>query len=169
MPPLLLRTLFEELRPDSASLHYGALAAAGAGAPASRLAKAADAALGIKATVQVWWGGRRSGWWKGGLHLGGGLLLAVPELTQGFVVSLLLVAVQGSGRVTLGGGASQLLALSSPLLLLLDWSLQPAGVVPTTTHLWLWHCQAPPGRPCTAYASVSHHLLPPPAPQHCAG
>ena len=53
LPPLLLRTLFEELRPDAAALHYDALAAAGAGAPASRLAKAADAALGVKAAVQV--------------------------------------------------------------------------------------------------------------------
>lgn len=52
VPTLLLRTLFEELRPDSASLQYDALAAAGAGAPASRLTKAADAALGVKGAVQ---------------------------------------------------------------------------------------------------------------------
>ncbi|KAL4440437.1 hypothetical protein ABPG75_003438 [Micractinium tetrahymenae] len=61
MPPLLLRTLFEDLRPDSSALHYDALAAAGAGAPASRLTKAADAALGVKAAVQAGrplWDGR---------------------------------------------------------------------------------------------------------------
>lgn len=53
MPPLLLRTLFEDLRPDSSALHYDALATAGAGAPASRLTKAADAALSLKAAVQA--------------------------------------------------------------------------------------------------------------------
>lgn len=53
MPPLVLRMLFEDLRPDCSSLHYDALATAGAGAPASRLTRAADAALGFKATVQV--------------------------------------------------------------------------------------------------------------------
>ncbi len=53
MPPLLLRTLFEDLKPDSSALNYDALAAAGAGAPASRLTRAADAALGVKAAVQV--------------------------------------------------------------------------------------------------------------------
>lgn len=53
VPPLLLRTLFEDLRPDSSALHYDALAAAGAGAPAARLTKAADTALGVKAAVQA--------------------------------------------------------------------------------------------------------------------
>ncbi|PSC72009.1 hypothetical protein C2E20_4726 [Micractinium conductrix] len=53
VPPLVLRMLFEDLRPDCSSLHYDALATAGAGAPASRLTRAADAALGFKATVQA--------------------------------------------------------------------------------------------------------------------
>ncbi|PRW39232.1 hypothetical protein C2E21_7090 [Chlorella sorokiniana] len=53
VPPLLLRTLFEDLRPDASALQYEAMAAAGAGAPAARLARAADAALGVKAGVQA--------------------------------------------------------------------------------------------------------------------
>lgn len=57
VPPLLLRTLFEDLRPDASALQYEAMAAAGVGAPASRLARAADAALGVKASVQVGKGG----------------------------------------------------------------------------------------------------------------
>jgi hypothetical protein len=72
VPPLLLRALFEDLRPDSSGLHYDALAAAGAGAPASRLTKAADLALGVKAAVQV--GGMME---PAGCHeVAGGRLLA---------------------------------------------------------------------------------------------
>ncbi len=64
VPPLLLRALFEDLRPDASALQYEAMAAAGAGAPAARLAAAADAALGVKAAVQVGEGER--------MYVGGG-------------------------------------------------------------------------------------------------
>jgi hypothetical protein len=43
----------EALRPDPSALQYDALAAAGAGAPAARLLRAADEALGVKAAAQA--------------------------------------------------------------------------------------------------------------------
>jgi hypothetical protein len=51
LPPLLLRTLFEDLRPEGAALDV--MAAAGGGASAARRAAAADEALAAKAAVQV--------------------------------------------------------------------------------------------------------------------
>lgn len=53
MPPLLLRALFDDLRPDSSAMQYDAMAGGGPGTSAARLTQAADEALGVKATVQV--------------------------------------------------------------------------------------------------------------------
>ncbi|KAL4856367.1 hypothetical protein ACK3TF_003171 [Chlorella vulgaris] len=53
MPPLLLRALFDDLRPDSSAMQYDAMAGGGPGTSAARLTQAADEALGVKATVQA--------------------------------------------------------------------------------------------------------------------
>lgn len=55
MPPLLLLTLFEDLKPDTPIFYSASGGSAGAvpDAAAGRLQKAADVALGVKATVQV--------------------------------------------------------------------------------------------------------------------
>ena len=92
VPPLLLRALFEDLRPDSSGRHYEALAAAGAGAPASRLTKAADLALGVQAAVQV--GGRVQ--LAGCLVVANGRLMA-ELLAGGLSRGLLLLGLHACG------------------------------------------------------------------------
>ena len=54
VPPLLLLTLFEDLKPDT-PIFYSAPSTGGRsdGGAAGRLMRAADVALGVKATVQV--------------------------------------------------------------------------------------------------------------------
>ena len=52
MPPLLLLTLFEDLKPEDSGVYYPP-STPGQDAAAGRLMRAADAAMGVKATVQV--------------------------------------------------------------------------------------------------------------------